>query len=63
VQVIFRAEPGSRHASDQHCPAVPASTRRRDNRWTQVPLDELWGVAYDRLLYTAHAIVVAELRA
>lgn len=34
----------------------------RDNRWEQVPLDEVWGVAYDWLLYTAHAIVVAELQ-
>ena len=35
----------------------------RDNRWEQVPLDDVWGVAYDRLLYTAHAVVVAELDA
>jgi hypothetical protein len=34
----------------------------RDNRWTQVPVDEVWGVAYDWLLYTAHAVVVADLR-
>jgi hypothetical protein len=33
----------------------------RDNRWVQAPLDEVWGVPYDRLLYTAHAVVVAEL--
>jgi hypothetical protein len=33
----------------------------RDNRWEQVPVDEVWSVAYDRLLYTAHAVVVAEL--
>ena len=32
----------------------------RDNRWEQVPVDDVWGIAYDRLLYTAHAIVVAE---
>lgn len=33
----------------------------RANRWEQVPLDEVWSVPYDRLLYTAHAIVVGEL--
>ena len=33
----------------------------RDNRWEQVPVDDVWGVAYDWLLYTAHAIVVAEM--
>jgi hypothetical protein len=31
------------------------------NRWEQVPVDEVWGVRYDWLLYTAHAVVVAEL--
>jgi hypothetical protein len=34
----------------------------RDNRWEQVPLDDVWGVSYDWLLYTAHAIVVADLQ-
>jgi hypothetical protein len=33
----------------------------RDNRWAQVPVEQVWGIPYDRLLYTAHAIVVAEL--
>lgn len=33
----------------------------RDNRWEQVPVDDVWGNSYDWLLYTAHAIVVAEL--
>jgi len=32
----------------------------RANRWAEVPVDEVWDVAYDRLLYTAHAVVVAE---
>lgn len=32
----------------------------RDNRWEQVPADDVWGTAYDWLLYTAQAIVVAE---
>ena len=42
-----------------------AALRRtgRDNRWEQVPVDDVWGVAYDWLLYTAHAVVVAELTA
>lgn len=33
----------------------------RDNRWAQVPVDEVAGVGYDWLLYTAHAVLVAEL--
>jgi hypothetical protein len=33
----------------------------RDNRWEQVPVADVWGVGYDWLLYTAHALVVAEL--
>lgn len=39
---------------------------RRDrtrNEWREVPPEEAWGTSYDRLLYTAHAIVVAELDA
>ena len=32
----------------------------RDNGWEQVPVDDVWGTAYDWLLYTAQAIVVAE---
>jgi SAM-dependent methyltransferase len=32
----------------------------RDNRWEQVPVEDVWGIGYDRLLYTAHALVVAE---
>jgi hypothetical protein len=31
------------------------------NRWEQVPIEEVWGTAYDWLLYTAQAVVVAEL--
>lgn len=30
------------------------------NRWEQAPVDEVWGTRYDWLLYTAHAVVVAE---
>lgn len=33
----------------------------RNNRWEQVPVEDVWGVRYDWLLYTAQAIVVAEL--
>ncbi|GAA1960865.1 hypothetical protein GCM10009798_20770 [Nocardioides panacihumi] len=36
---------------------------RRDdfrNRWHEVPVDDVWSAQYDRLLYTAHGIVVAE---
>lgn len=39
---------------------------RRDqhrNRWREVPLDEVWSAGYDRLLYTAHGVVVGEYRA
>ena len=39
---------------------------RRDptrNEWREVPLAQAWGTSYDRLLYTAHAVVVAELDA
>jgi SAM-dependent methyltransferase len=32
----------------------------RANRWAQVPVEDVWGIGYDRLLYTAHAVVVAE---
>jgi SAM-dependent methyltransferase len=33
----------------------------RANRWEQVPVEQVWGIGYDRLLYTAHAVVVAVL--
>jgi SAM-dependent methyltransferase len=33
----------------------------RDNRWEQLPVTDVWGISYDWLLYTAHAVVVAEL--
>lgn len=39
------------------------SALRRDERrnaWRQVPIDQVWDAAYDRLLYTAHGLVVAE---
>jgi hypothetical protein len=32
------------------------------NRWEQAPVDEVWGTSYDWLLYTAQAVVVAELQ-
>jgi SAM-dependent methyltransferase len=32
------------------------------NRWEEAPVDEVWGTGYDWLLYTAQAIVVAELQ-
>jgi hypothetical protein len=31
------------------------------NHWEQVALDDVWDATYDRLLYTAHGLVVAEL--
>ena len=36
--------------------------RREDTRntWRQVPVDEVWQAEYDRLVYTAHGVVVAE---
>lgn len=34
----------------------------RRNRWVEVPVEQVWGTRYDWLLYTAQAIVVAELR-
>ncbi|MFC7497474.1 MULTISPECIES: hypothetical protein [unclassified Nocardioides] len=36
---------------------------RRDdhrNRWREVPVDDVWSARYDRLLYTAHGVVVGE---
>lgn len=30
------------------------------NRWRQVPVEQVWEARYDRLLYTAHGLVVAE---
>jgi hypothetical protein len=33
------------------------------NVWREVPLEEVWATPYDRLLYTAHAVVVAEFDA
>jgi hypothetical protein len=32
----------------------------RDNRWEQLPVADVWAISYDWLLYTAHAVVVAE---
>lgn len=37
---------------------------RRDkhrNVWREVPPEQAWGTAYDRLLYTAHAVLVIEI--
>jgi SAM-dependent methyltransferase len=33
----------------------------RANRWEQVPVEDVWSIGYDWLLYTAHALVIAEL--
>ncbi len=36
---------------------------RRDehrNRWREVPAEQVWSATYDRLLYTAHGVVVGE---
>ena len=30
------------------------------NKWRQVPVEQVWQEGYDRLLYTAHGLVVAE---
>lgn len=35
---------------------------RRRNLWREVPLGDVWDASYDRLLYTAHGLVVAEFR-
>ena len=43
--------------------ALPCAGTRTRNEWREVPLEQAWGTSYDRLLYTAHAIVVAELDA
>jgi hypothetical protein len=32
------------------------------NRWEQAPVDDVWGIGYDWLLYTAQAVIVAELQ-
>ncbi len=34
----------------------------RRNVWREVPPEEAWGTEYDRLLYAAHGLVVAELQ-
>ncbi|NYE38739.1 SAM-dependent methyltransferase [Nocardioides cavernae] len=33
------------------------------NTWREVPVEDVWETPYDRLLYTAHAVVVAEFDA
>lgn len=33
------------------------------NVWREVPVEDVWATPYDRLLYTAHAVVVAEFDA
>ncbi len=33
------------------------------NVWREVPVEDVWGTPYDRLLYTAHAVVVVEMDA
>lgn len=42
---------------------VRALRRGRGNRWRQVHLDQVWAASYDRLLFTAHGLLVCELRA
>lgn len=39
--------------------------RRSDasNAWREVPVDDVWTARYDRLLYTAHGVVVGEFDA
>lgn len=41
-----------------------AALRRhpRRNLWRPVPLDQVWDAAYDRFVYTAHGLVIAEYR-
>jgi len=34
---------------------------RHRNRWTQVPVEQVWDAPYDRLLYTAHGLLVGEI--
>lgn len=46
-------------------PVVSLRGLRRErwrNRWREVPVEQVWDAPYDRLLYTAHGLVVAELR-
>jgi hypothetical protein len=31
------------------------------NRWRQVPVEQVWDAPYDRLLYTAHGLLVGEI--
>lgn len=33
------------------------------NRWQQVPVDEVWDAPYDRLLYTAHGLLLVDVTA
>lgn len=35
----------------------------RRNAWSQVPVEHVWDAPYDRLLYTAHGLLVAEYEA
>lgn len=32
------------------------------NTWHEVPIEQVWGATYDRLLYTAHGLLIAELQ-
>jgi SAM-dependent methyltransferase len=42
-----------------------AALRRepRRNEWRQVPVAEVWDASYDRLVYTAHGLLVGEISA
>ena len=59
-----------RHSTTAASRCDPASSRMRAlrrertrNVWREVPLEQVWGTPYDRLLYTAHAVVVVEIDA
>jgi hypothetical protein len=47
-----------------HVPVARLRALRRDRlgpHWREVPADTVWGAAYDFLLYSARAVVVAEI--
>jgi SAM-dependent methyltransferase len=48
-------------SNDAGFTSLGALRRANDrNVWWEVPIDEVWEATYDRLLYTAHGLVVAE---
>ena len=47
-----------------HVPVARLRALRRERlgpHWREVPADTVWGAAYDFLLYSARAVVVAEI--